>query len=635
MQNTGRNITAAVAGAKRRLASGLIFGGLARSFSLLASYFLVFWLLDSLLVFGYGLRYSSNLLFFLLLAASLYSFIARKLLARVSDVSAALALQKENPKLKDSVINSVQFARMLKNEGFSGMSPELAKEYIRRSDRALAGGKYLAGSPFKTNAKALGLFSGLLLIICFAVFPRGSGRTALDRLFSPLDEVNYEAGAERVLPPELGEVRIKVFYPSYTGLKPVEINEGGNGVVLKGSTVLISGVSSLPLKSAILKYKGKGQSSAAMSVRARLYPEAKVRVVEDFDFKLEAFARNGLAASEKEWHSIKTIADEFPRVNLIFPAQDLLVAPKAEIKLVYEYGDDFGVSEAALVFIKAGKTYRVPLEHNPRAVARRVSDYVWNVTALALSFGESIEYWIEVADNDTESGPKRSISGKQKISVPTVEEYLAMTGSDNSGKEKELLDSTKNLYTRNEDLLKSLEKYKRNGKFDIDKLRGDLDLLFKQMTAMQRNLMDMARILPAGAMPKGAAADMGLSDMGRLMKQLQEALDKGDYDAAEKIAKELSSKINDLMKKMAAAMKSGKNGRKSAGIDAGTEAKEMLKEEQGIYEETSGADRKSTAELLKAQGEQLKRRWSFSRRRRKRARPCCRVLPGIVSPSRS
>ncbi len=609
MLNTGKNITAAVAGAKRRLAFGLILGGSARLFSLLASYFLVFWLLDSLLVFGYGLRYFSNLLFFFVFTAALYFFIARKLFAQASDAAAALALQKANPKLKDSLINSVQFSGMLKKDGLSGMSSELAKEYIRRADRSLAGGKFLAGSPVKANAKSLILFSGLLLIICFAVFSRSSGRTALDRLFSPLEEVNYAAGSAKVIPPELGEVRIKIFYPAYTRLKPSDINEGGNAVVLKGSTVLISGVSSLPLKSAALKYKGKESRGIAMSVRARLYPEAKVRVLEDFDFKLEAFAKNGLAASEKEWHSIKTINDEFPRVNLIFPAQDLLVAPKAELKLVYEYGDDFGVNEAALVFVKSGKTYRVPLEHNSPAVARRVSDYVWNVTALALSFGESVEYWIEAADNDTEFGPKRSISRKQRVSVPTAEEYLAMTRTDNSEKEKELLDSAKNLYTRNEDLLKSLEKYKRNGKFDVDKLRGDLDLLFKQMTAMQRNLMDMAQMLPAGAMPKGSAADMG-----RLMKQLQEALDKGDYDAAGNIAKELSAKINDLMKKMAAAMKSGKGGKKSAGMDAGKEAKEMLKEEQGIYEETSAADRKNTAELLKAQDEQLKKALELQRK---------------------
>ncbi len=607
MKKTDKNIAAAVAGAKRSLSSGLILGGLAYSFSLSVFYFLAFWLLDGLLVFGYGLRYASLLLFFLILAASLYFFVVRKVLAQASDVSAALALQKDNPKLKDSIINSILFAKMLKNDRLYGMSAELAKEYICRADRALAGRKYVGGSPFKANAKALLVSSGLLLVLCFAVFSQGSGRTALIRLFSPSDEVNYEAAAVRVTPPELGEVRIKIFFPAYTGLKPAEINDGGNAVTLKGSTLLISGVSSLPLKSAVLKYKGKELNNIAMSVRARLYPEVKVRVLEDFDFRLEALAKNGLASSEKEWHSIKTIGDEFPRVKLIFPAQDLLVAPKAELKLVYEYGDDFGVSEAALVFVKAGRTFRVPLEHNSPAVTRRASDYAWNIAALALSFGETIEYWIDVADNDTESGPKHSISGKRRISVPTAEEYLAMTRSDNSEKEKELLDSTKNLYTRNEDLLKSLEKYKRNGKFDIDKLRGDLDLLFKQMAAMQRNLLDMAQILPAGAMQKGSASDIGLSDMGCLMRQLREALDKGDYDAGEKIAKELSAKINDLLKKMAAAMKSGKSGKKSAGIEAGSEAKEMLREEQAIFEETSGAERKITSELLKAQDEKLKK----------------------------
>ena len=607
MDKNRKHIARALAGAKLRTAAGLILKGLALSGAFLIAYFFAFWFLDSALVFGYGPRYVFNAVFFVALAAALYFLLFRKFFGRLSDSASALALQRDNPKLKDDVINSVQFAGMLEQGRFGGMSPELGEEYIRRTGKILAGGKYRLRSPLKSNGKVLALFLALFLVFSFAVFPQGSGRTAFLRLFFPLDELNYRESGRRVLAPELGEVRVKIFYPPYTNLRPAEINEGGNAVVLKGSTALISGVSSLPLRSALLRYKGLREKSAVMSVRARLYPELKLKVFEDFDFRLEAFGRNGLPASEKDWHSIRTINDEFPRVNLIFPAQDLLVAPKAELKLVYEYGDDFGVSEAALVFVKGGKSFRVPLERNVPAVSRRVSDYLWNITALSASFGESIEYWIEVADNDTENGPKRSISKKQKLSVPTLEEYMALTKKYDPDKEKELLDGTKNLYARNEDLLKSLEKYKRDGTFDLAKLRGDPDLLFKQMAAMQRNLLDMAQVIPSGAMPKDKAGDLGLSEMGRLMKQLQEALDKGDYGAAEKLARELSAGINDLMKKMAAAMKSGKSGKKSSGLEAGSEAKELLKEEQGIYDETAEAEKRGTAELLKSQDELLKK----------------------------
>jgi len=602
MGKNRKNINSALAGAKSRIAAGLIVRGLALSGTFLITYFFAFWFLDSLLLFGYGQRYILNVAFFCALAAAVYLLLIRRLIRQVSDGAAALALQRAHPKLKDNIINSVQFAELLKQEASSGMSLELAEEYIRRTDRLLEGGGFLPDSPFKENGKALALFLALFLIFCFAVLPQGGSRAALMRLFFPLEEISYPGGAgKKVLAPELGEVRVKVFYPSYTKFKPTEISEGGNAVILKGSTALISGVSSLPLRAAVLKYKGRQERSLAMSVRARLYPEVKLRITEDFNFKLEAFGKNGLASLGKEWHSIRTIDDEFPRVNLIFPAQDLLVAPKAELKLVYEYGDDFGVSEAALVFVKGGKNFRVPLEHNSPAVQRRVSEYLWNVTALSLSFGETIEYWIEAADNDTETGPKRSLSKKQKLSVPPLAEYMALTKKYDPEKEKELLDGTNNLYSRNEDLLKSLEKYKRNGSYDLAKLRGDLDLLFKQMLAMQRNLLDMAQVLPSGAMPQGKASDLGLSEMGQLMQQLQEALNKGDYDAAEKLAKELSAKINELIKKMASAMKNGRNGKKAAGMDAGREAKEMLKEEQGIYEETADAEKKSTAEFLKSQ----------------------------------
>ena len=69
MGKNRKNINSALAGAKSRIAAGLIVRGLALSGTFLITYFFAFWFLDSLLLFGYGQRYILNVAFFCALAA--------------------------------------------------------------------------------------------------------------------------------------------------------------------------------------------------------------------------------------------------------------------------------------------------------------------------------------------------------------------------------------------------------------------------------------------------------------------------------------------------------------------------------------------------------------------------------------
>ena len=584
----------------------LLIKGVLLVFSAMAFYASVFCVLDWIFGYTYRGRFLAFAGFLLAFAVTAFILLLKKLLKGVSDEEAALIMQSGNRKLKDDIINAVQLKKALAGKAGS-FSRQIAEEFVSRTEQGFKQEDAAEAAGLKGIRKSLAIaaiaFFGLILVVSLS-----GGMSSLDRLFNPLSEttVSTEDDPANKLPPELGDIRVRVYYPKYTGLGPREIEQGGNASVLRNSELVISAAANKLLRKATLRYKSaKTSDSILMNIKGGIYPEVRLKATEDFEYRLEAIDNNGSMNKSPEKHTITVINDEKPKVVLIFPAQDLLVSPKAELKVVYEYSDDFGVSSSNIIFEKRGQSYLIQGDKNKPAESHKVSEYLWDLGALGLAFGEAITFQVEVFDNDTEGGPKRGVSDKIKLQVPTLDKYLELTAGDKKDSSENLLGDTKNLYERNSEFLKSLEKFKKDGKFDVDKLMGDLDMLFSYLNSFFSSMADMAQMVPEEMMNKGSTTDLGLKEINDLMSKIREAVEKGDFELAEKLAKELSAKLSELMKKMADAMGKSRRGKlnkmKGAAGEAGKEIDEILNEEKDIYSETLGEDLKNKKELIKEQ----------------------------------
>ncbi|MEI7904382.1 MAG: DUF4175 family protein [Candidatus Firestonebacteria bacterium] len=584
----------------------LLMKGTLLVFSIASFYALAFCALDLVFSFTYTGRFLAFLGLLLLSSAGAYFLLLRNILKGISDEEAALLMQGGNKNLKDSIINAVQLKKALTGQS-GNFSRQLAEEYVARIEAGFKPGQATDSVKFSGVKKSF-LSALLALSLLLFVLYLPEGKNSLGRLFYPLAENTAVTGegAEDKLPPEVGDIRVRVYFPKYTGLGPRDVEQGGNAAVLRNSELVISAAANKPVTKAILRHKNaKNSGSSSMNIKGGLFPEVRLKASEDFEYRIEVIDGLGAMNKNPERHKITVINDENPKVALIFPSQDLLISPKAEIKIVYEYSDDYGVSSSNILFEKKGQSFLIPADRNRPAVSHKVSEYLWDLGALGLSFGEAVTFQIEVFDNDTEGGPKRGVSGRMKLQVPTLEKYLELTSGGKKDNSENLIGDTKNLYNRNSEFLKSLEKFKKDGKFDTGKLMGDLDMLASYLSSLFSGLAEMAQTIPADMAGKGGRNDLGLGDIAGLMKQIREAVEKGDFEKAEKLAKELSAKLSELMKKMAEARDKSRSGKiskmKGAAVDAGKEIDEILKEEQGIYSETSEEDLRNKKELLKEQ----------------------------------
>jgi len=116
-------------------------------------------------------------------------------------------------------------------------------------------------------------------------------------------------------------------------------------------------------------------------------------------------------------------ADAFPEVRISAPAQEVELDARAVVHVEWNASDDVGLSELALV-VK-------PPEAEERRKVLRTFDGVRQESGVAdldlapyrLAEGEKLLYWLEVKDNDTVSGPKRSASSTHLVKVYSESEH--------------------------------------------------------------------------------------------------------------------------------------------------------------------------------------------------------------------
>jgi DNA-binding phage protein len=115
--------------------------------------------------------------------------------------------------------------------------------------------------------------------------------------------------------------------------------------------------------------------------------------------------------------------DAFPQVSLTAPEREVEVDHDATVGIAWDAEDDFGLSEVTLVLkLPSGKEDRRVLRRGD-GLRRDGGTADLALATLKLAEGEKVLYWIEAADNDTVSGPKKSVSDTQTIKIYSEAEH--------------------------------------------------------------------------------------------------------------------------------------------------------------------------------------------------------------------
>lgn len=249
-----------------------------------------------------------------------------------------------------------------------------------------------------------------------------------ERVLYPTDPRPF-GGARMSGTPLVGDIRITVDYPAYTERAPRSLPSASGDVrAMPGSAISIETRALIPAFSArILLWQESPANTASAELESIIdipFDVTDERVLQG-QFRLQAageyrFSIEGIDAErhvEAQTRRIELEPDRPPEVQLYTPGDELDVASLERIELAYSAEDDYGISRIELVWTEAGSRRRKPLGIPENGQRTAQGKFLWDLEEASIAPGSETVYYIEVADNDTVSGPNIGQSASYRLRV--------------------------------------------------------------------------------------------------------------------------------------------------------------------------------------------------------------------------
>ena len=473
---------------KRRYYTHLLVESVVKLLILIILFFFLFLLLDTMFYLS-ALARGISLGVFCLYLGGFLSYFAVKVLARkITSEQICLLAQKHNPALKDSLINAWQLFEKGKKGEISGVSFELMDAYIKSVAGAILNEDISSAVSLKHLKRMfVSAFCVLTVFLCLYNIPPYIMKYAVLRLFDPsLDVVSSLGSIKLQGVPEIGDLKVKVIYPAYTGM-PIKIfEEGGNAEALKNSTLEISGVTNKSVVAAYLEGKeGEKKIRLPMNTSDPLHPSVRFVIKDNLEYYIVLTDRANLENAEKIKHRIKIVKDEKPKINMVFPSEELSVLPGSTVNILFEYLDDFGVNEVNLVIENKGAEEKRRIFKDNANKKTGSGNYELEIASCKVQLGGELFIYLEAFDNDIIDGPKRGVSQKVRLFLPGLEDYLKEADPMDMEQFLELERKMSELNSKSEDFEKQLKKYAEQNDPDMARMLGDLEMLQDDLSSAE------------------------------------------------------------------------------------------------------------------------------------------------------
>lgn len=328
----------------------------------------------------------------------------------------ALRVESRVPGLHNSLINSLQLATRLHAppDREDGMSDELIGELIRRTrDRVekidpgtLVSWESTRGS---RNLAAVALALSLALLWGFPEFWERGKHSWASQLsqtaHAPLNAQGVPAPASRVETDYVIENLALTFnYPAYTQLPPATRDPSDGKVqVLPGTEVKIKADLNHPVKGAELNLNGRDLLAMETPLPTQITGRFIAKEQGYYQFQLKSPAGQKTLLPTR--YPISLGRDQSPSIIIFLANPKPMYYLTDKVQFFYETHDDFGVQKINLVFTQEGQIHRQTLKKIKGTETDLKGSYTWELSATGFQPGDSIQYYLEVWDNDNVFGP--------------------------------------------------------------------------------------------------------------------------------------------------------------------------------------------------------------------------------------
>lgn len=325
--------------------------------------------------------------------------------------------ESKSAALDDRLLSATQLAESAPQVAASH-SPELAEAFVTQVAEGLgtlSPQSLIERGPLRrAGLWALAALFGLALFAVLLPYPLNGLRLALLGRYT-------QAGSGAAQEFLAGDIRLNYRFPAYTGLEEQSIpSSSGDIEAYPGTEVTIEVRARKDADEAFLRFEPGGErpmkalGNGRFALSFTLDAAGSYRFV--FDDEMDARS-----------HPIKLRPDRLPSAFFSAPQSEIEVRENDVVGLRYRLEDDFGLTEATLVFeYLAGKerqTKRVPLKRFASPGKAFSGAFEWDLAPTPFSPGDRVSYYIEVKDNCAVGGAQLGRSNSQTLKIFSTQEH--------------------------------------------------------------------------------------------------------------------------------------------------------------------------------------------------------------------
>jgi len=310
--------------------------------------------------------------------------------------------------------------------------------------------------------------------------------------------------------PVVKDVQFTIIPPQYTG-EDTKIIKGVNSDIslLKGSRLQIKATSTKPLDLAWLV-----SDSTRINLNTKGHEiTGTFGVNEDLTMAIYCIDENSVANLHPPHYRVSTIQDYPPDLIIQSPKQDFELDESNTIELSAQTSDDFGFSRTWLDYTIIAPDY---IQQDSTIFSQEIPDiltnvrsqqilYFWDIDNLRLAIGDEIHFWVNIADNNTLSGPSVTQSSEFIGRFPSLEDLFERMETH----EDEIDEYTEEIEMSIEDVQELVEE------LELDLLKSD-EMDWEQQQKVEETVEKMEEIFNQ------------VEQIQNAMEQLQEQAEKNN-----------------------------------------------------------------------------------------------------------
>lgn len=366
--------------------------------------------------------------------------------------------------------------------------------------------------------------------------------------------------------PAVVGLKMKYIYPAYTKLPPTLLDEGvGDISGLVGTKVVLSGRSNVPLSYASMVMDDSAVVSARLTEEKGFQISSEIK--RDGSYHILIRDPDGNENEDPIHYRISAIDDEYPTVTIVEPGRDMNLPGDMILRLVISAADDFGLTRFRLVSKKGEQEKKTTITNLRGGKSEAEVSFDWDLSDAGLLPGDVVSYHVEVFDNDTYFGPKKSSSETFRVRFPTLEEIYTEVSQEQDLAAREIegiMPEQRRLKERLEELRKelaeqrslsweekqSVEEVMERQKKLAEKVEEVSKALDGVLERMESSLVIDQEIFAKMERISELLSEVQTEEMRRAMENMREAMKKLDPEEIKKAMSELLMNQEELNRRL-------------------------------------------------------------------------------------